>query len=65
MDTYLKVDWNKCVKCGLCVEACSHGMIYGGRNHSPSAAHDVLYCNCCDEPCKEVCYYNAIDWERW
>ena len=64
MDTYLKVDYSKCVRCGLCVEACG-GAITGGRNHTPSASYDTMPCRGCDEPCKDVCYYGAIDWERW
>lgn len=63
MDTYLKVDYDKCQKCGLCVEVCE--ALYGGRNKRPSAAYDNMPCRGCDEPCKKVCYYNAIDWERW
>lgn len=64
MDTYLRVS-DKCQKCGLCVEACKYNAIYGGRNHSPSSACDNMPCNCCDEPCKKVCYYGAIDWTRY
>lgn len=65
MDTYLKIDYDKCQKCGLCVDACKYGAIGGGRNHMPSSLTDVLPCRGCSEPCKEVCYYGAIDWERW
>ena len=65
MDTYLDVDWQKCQRCGLCVEVCTYGILDGGRNHRPSANYDVLSCHHCDEPCKDVCGYGAIDWERW
>ena len=63
MDTYLNVNYSKCQKCGLCVQVC--GALYGGRNHHPHAACDNMPCNCCDEECKDVCYYGAIGWERW
>ena len=63
MDTYLRISYERCQKCGLCVEVC--GYLEGGRNIGPSAGTDNMPCRGCDEPCKEVCYYKAIDWERY
>lgn len=65
MDTYLKIDYDKCVKCGLCVEACTYQVICGGRNHTPTDCVDVLPCRGCGEPCKDVCFYDAISWTRY
>ena len=65
MDTYIRIDWEKCQKCGLCIEACKYGLLCGGKNHRPIPDNYNPPCNVCDEPCKEVCYYGAIDWERW
>lgn len=65
MDTYVRIDYDKCQKCGLCVEACEYGILLGGRNQRPDCWSDNPPCNCCSAPCKEVCYYNAIDWERY
>ena len=63
MDTYVRIDWNKCQKCGLCTEVCS--ILIGGRNQTPSCWSDNPPCRGCDEPCKKVCYYGAISWERY
>ena len=63
MDTYVRISWDKCQKCGLCVEVC--GILVGGRNQRPDCWSDNPPCRGCSEPCKEVCYYGAIDWERY
>ena len=65
MDVYLRVDYDKCQKCGLCVSACKYGALCGGRNHMPSSCCDPMPCRGCSEPCKDACYYGAIDWERY
>lgn len=65
MDTYVHVSYEKCQKCGLCVEACPYNMLYGGRNHIPDCWSDNPRCHVCEEQsCKKVCYYNAISWSR-
>ena len=64
MDVYLNVDWEKCVRCGLCVEACG-GALMGRRNKSPSSACDPMPCRGCEEDCKKACYYKAISWSRY
>ena len=69
MDTYWNYEYDECVKCGRCVKACQekseYKHLYGGRDKSPHTYSDVLGCHCCEQYCKEVCYYDAIKITRW
>lgn len=75
MDTYFHVNSN-CIKCGRCVKSClEQGRQYltGRRDYEPNEYNSNLdYCPChhCSgdfkhKPCQLVCYYNAIEIERW
>ena len=63
MDTYWNCDWQKCMKCGLCVKECE--ILTGGRGHYPDNWSDNPPCHHCDAQCKKVCRANAIKIERW
>lgn len=74
MDTYWNTNCN-CIKCGRCVKACrekGEDFLRGGRDVGPNHYHtDYVPCHHCTDrfdkpaPCKEVCYYDAIEIERW
>lgn len=68
MDTYWNHNGN-CIKCGRCVKACQekskYKHLHGGRDVYPSVYSDVLGCHHCEEYCKKVCYYDAIEISRW
>ena len=73
MDTYFSTNCN-CVKCGRCVVACrSEGQKFlsGGRDVGPIETSDYVPCHHCTSrfsepaPCKNVCYYDAIEITRW
>ncbi len=73
MDTYFNTNLN-CVKCGRCVVDCKErgeGFLSGIRDNCPYESWDYVPCHHCTSrfsepaPCKEVCYYDAIEITRW
>ena len=67
MDTYWSNDYNKCAKCGICVETCKkqgYGFLSGGRNQSPYAWFDNMPCHHCGA-CAKACPYDAVIIERY
>lgn len=74
MDTYFDTNFN-CVKCGRCVRACAEEgqqFLEGGRDVGPETySFDYVPCHHCpgvwkgEAPCQKVCYYDAIEIERW
>lgn len=76
MDTYWNTNFN-CVKCGRCVKACHEDgekYLTGKRDIPPDYYNsNIDYCPChhCEgvwegnAPCQRVCYYGAIEVERW
>ena len=67
MDTYWSHDYDKCVKCGICVETCEqegYGFLDGGRNRSPHAWFDNMPCHRCGA-CAKACPYDAVIIERY
>lgn len=72
MDTYFYTNSN-CVKCARCVKACmekGEDFLTGNRDDCPHNKYDFAPCHLCTDrfskpaPCKEVCYYDAIEIER-
>ena len=73
MDTYFKTNQN-CIQCGRCVQACAEKgeqFLGGYRDNCPHEESDYVPCHHCTNhfskpaPCKEVCYYDAIEIKRW
>ena len=73
MDTYIYINCN-CVRCGRCVIACSEqgeDFLVGRRDVEPRGKYEYVPCHHCEgfwdkkTPCQKVCYYNAIELERW
>ena len=72
MDTYIELEIRNCKGCGKCVEVCPTNELYltdwDGNGTIVVATNDLEYHNChhCEEePCKQVCDMDVIDWERW
>lgn len=74
MDTYFHTNFN-CIKCGRCVKACHENgqkFLDGGRDSGPRTYDfDYVPCHHCEgvwqeeAPCQKVCFYDAIEIERW
>ena len=58
---WVKVDDDKCVSCGYCVEYCPRDVLRMGENNRPYMAYrdDCWYC----DVCRFVCRTGAIELE--
>ena len=58
----MKVNPDKCISCGMCIEECPIGAIdYDSGNGHKRAKIDGLICLDCGK-CKEVCCNDAIEY---
>ncbi|MFH1361282.1 MAG: NIL domain-containing protein [bacterium] len=56
----IKVDWEKCNQCGVCVGICPTGALYVKDRHSMEVAFDAEKCIAC-ELCIRPCPPRAIE----